>query len=60
MWIHEKKDWSYFIRDDEPLTSLLAEARHGQGRLLGKIDVLGFLIRQKASLNILTTDVVTS
>lgn len=60
MWIHEKKDWPNFIWDDETLASLLAEARHRQGRLLGKMEVLGFPIRQEASLNILTTDVVTS
>lgn len=60
MWIHEKKDWPNFIWDDETLASLLAEARHRQGRLLGKMEVLGFSIRQEASLNILTTDVVTS
>ncbi len=60
MWIHEKKDWPNFIWDDETLASLLAEARHRQGRLLGKMEVLGFPIRQEASLNILTTDVVAS
>ncbi len=60
MWIHEKKDWPNFIWDDETLASLLAEARHRQGRLLGRMEVLGFSIRQEASLNILTTDVVTS
>ena len=60
MWIHEKKDWPNFLWDDETLAALLAEARHRQGRLLGKMEVLGFPIRQEASLNILTTDVVTS
>jgi Fic family protein len=60
MWIYEKKDWPNFIWDDKALASLLAEARHRQGRLLGKMEALGFPIRQEASLNILTTDVVTS
>ncbi|WP_028581585.1 Fic family protein [Desulfogranum japonicum] len=60
MWIHEKKNWPNFIWDNETLASLLAEARHRQGRLLGKMEVLGFPIRQEASLNILTTDVVSS
>lgn len=39
---------------------MLGEARYRQGRLLGKIEALGFPIRQEASLNTLTTDVVTS
>ncbi len=60
MWIHEEKDWPNFIWDDKALTPILAEARHRQGRLLGKMEVLGFPVRQEASLNILTTDVVTS
>lgn len=60
MWIYEEKDWPNFIWDDKAITSLLVEARHRQGRLLGKMGALGFPIRQEASLNILTADVVTS
>ncbi len=60
MWIYEREDWPNFTWNDKALASLLAEARHRQGRLLGKMEGLGFPIRQEASLNILTTDVVTS
>jgi len=60
MWIYEQKDWPYFTWDDKALVSLLAETRHRQGRLLGKMEALGFPIQQEASLNTLTTDVVTS
>jgi Fic family protein len=60
MWIYEEKDWPNFVWDDKALASLLVEARHQQGRLLGKMQALGFPLRQEASLNILTTDVVTS
>ena len=60
MWIYEKKDWPNFIWDDKALASLLVEARHRQGRLLGKTEALGFPTRQEAGLNILTTDVVNS
>lgn len=60
MWIYEKKDWPNFIWDDKVLASLLAEARHRQGRLLGKMEALGFPIRQEASLNTLIIDVVNS
>ncbi len=60
MWIYEKKNWPHFIWDDETLMPLLIKVRHQQGRLLGKMEALGFPIRQEASLNILTTDVVTS
>ncbi len=60
MWIYEEKDWPNFIWNDKALASLLAEARHRQRRLLGKMEALGFPIRQEANLNILTADVVTS
>ena len=60
MWIYEEKEWPNFIWDDTVIGSLLAEARHRQGRLLGKMEALGFPLRQEASLSVLTTDVVTS
>ena len=60
MWIYDKEEWPNFIWDHRALASLLGEARYRQGRLLGKMEALGFPIRQEASLNILTADVVTS
>lgn len=60
MWIYEEKNWPNFTWSDKTIASLLSEARYRQGRLLGKMEALGFSIRQEASLNILTTDVVTS
>lgn len=60
MWIYEHKDWPNFIWDEKALSVLLAQARHRQGRLLGRMDALGFPIRQEASLNMLTMEVVTS
>ena len=38
----------------------LAAVRHGQGRLLGRMEALGFDLRSEANLAVLTTDVVTS
>ncbi len=60
MWIHKKREWPNFFWDDKTLALLLADARHRQGRLLGRMEALGFPIRQEASLNTLTADVVTS
>lgn len=39
---------------------MLAALRHRQGRLLGRMDSLGFELRSEASLQILTSDVVKS
>lgn len=60
MWIHKQKNWPNFTWDTEILTPLLVETRHRQGRLLGRMDALGFELKQEASLNILTNDVVKS
>ena len=41
MYIHERADWPNHW-NSEALTSLLAEVRHRQGRLLGQMQTLGF------------------
>ncbi|MCA6438431.1 MAG: Fic family protein [Chitinophagaceae bacterium] len=60
MYIHELHDWPKFIWNSEKLTSLLAEIRHKQGKMLGKMEALGFSIRSEASLDNLTLEVVKS
>lgn len=60
MWIHEKKNWTNFIWDVEALTSKLADIRHRQGRLLGRMEGLGFELKREASLSTLTNDIVKS
>jgi Fic family protein len=60
MWIHEHQSWSNFTWDAGALTSKLADLRHQQGRLLGRMEGLGFQLRQEASLSVLTNDVVKS
>lgn len=58
MYIHEHKEWPEFRWDQARLADLLAEARHGQGRLLGRMESLGFQLRGEATLQTLTQDVV--
>lgn len=60
MWIHEHKNWSKFIWDAEALASKLSDVRHRQGRLLGRMEAIGFDIKREASLSTLTNDVVKS
>lgn len=59
-WIHEQKSWPRFTWDSGRLGPKLAEIRHRQGRLLGRMEALGFELRREASLKTLTTEVVTS
>ncbi len=46
--------------DAAALASKLADTRHRQGRLLGRMEGLGFDLRREASLGALTRDVVKS
>ena len=58
MYIHESKDWPRFKWDQAKLADLLAEVRHRQGRLLGRMEGLGFQLRGEATLTTLTQDVI--
>lgn len=60
MWIYEHKSWPNFTWDMDKLAIKLADVRHRQGLLLGKMAGLGFEIRQEASLNMVTSDIVKS
>lgn len=60
MWIHEHKDWPRFTWDVETLAFGLADVRHRQGRLLGRMESLGSGSRREANLVTLTRDVVKS
>lgn len=60
MWIHEHQNWPTFTWDIKQLAKVLAHVRHLQGRLLGRMEGMGFIYRSEASLNILTSDVVKS
>ncbi len=60
MWIYEHQNWPTFTWDTETLVSKLTNLRHRQGRLLGRMEGLGFEFQREASLSILTSDVVKS
>lgn len=60
MWIHQHQDWPNFTWDTDRLTATLAEVRHRQGRLQGRMEGLGFPLRHEANLRSLTSDVVKS
>jgi Fic family protein len=58
VYIHQKKDWPNFKWDSEDIVNLLSEARNLQGRLQGKMEALGFELRNEALLDTLTLDVL--
>ncbi len=60
MYIHQHSNWPNFVWDKEKLTDLLAKVRHLQGRLIGRMESLGFPLQTEAVLENLTLDVLKS
>ncbi len=59
-FIYDLPDWPNFHWDWEGLAGTLAALRHRQGRLVGRMEGLGFKLRQEAVLQTLTEDVLKS
>jgi Fic family protein len=59
-YIHEHKIWPTFIWNHELITNMVGDIRNRQGRLLGKMESLGFHLRNEAILTTLTLDVIKS
>jgi Fic family protein len=55
-YIWEQPEWPKFRWDEPRLAQPLADLRHEQGRLLGRMESLGFALRQEAFLRTLTRD----
>ncbi len=58
IYIYQQKDWPNFTWRIEELSDLLADVRNKQGRLLGKMEALGFNLQNEAFLETLTADVL--
>ena len=59
-YIHELPDWPNFQWEQEKLAGPLVALRHRQGRLIGRMETLGFPLRAEANLRTLTLDVIKS
>jgi len=59
-YIHEDPKWPNLRWEANRLLSLLADIRHRQGRLIGKMEGAGFRLRAEASLTNLTADITQS
>ena len=60
MFLWEKPEWPALTWDEMSLAQPLARVSREQGRLLGKMEALGFELRSEAHLRTLTEDVVKS
>ena len=59
-FLHQQDYWPEFTWNSNEFLSLLSEARNLQGRLFGKMETLGFALRNEAFLDTLTLDVIKS
>ena len=59
-YIHQKDNWPNFTWINDELVNLLSEARNLQGRLIGRMESIGFDLRNEALLDTLTLDVLKS
>src|SRR5210317_1521536 len=60
MYIWSRRGWPTFTWNNDALAGLLARVSREQGRLLGKMEGLGFDLRDEAHLQTLTEEVVKS
>jgi Fic family protein len=59
-YIYQNADWPKFKWDNERLLPILGKVRNMQGKIVGKMDALGFDLRNEASLETITQDVLKS
>lgn len=59
-YIHQLKKWADFQWNEQAFISLLSEVSNLQGKLLGKVELLGFELKDEANLETLIQDVVQS
>jgi Fic family protein len=59
-YIHESDAWPRFTWNNKKLGTRVADVRHRQGRLLGRMEALGFPLRDEAALQTLTEEVLKS
>lgn len=59
-YIYQLKDWPTFSWDVRMITDLLAQVRHKQGRLVGRMEGMGFHLQSEATLQTITLDVLKS
>jgi len=60
VYLWQQKDWPNVTWDEKKLATMLAKVSRKQGRLLGRMEALGFELRKEAHLGILTEDIVKS
>jgi Fic family protein len=58
IYIHQLKNWPHFQWNEQAFFSLLSEVSNLQGKLMGKVELLGFQLKDEANLETLIQDVI--
>lgn len=59
-YIYEYKNWTDFTWREADINALFGEVRNLQGKLIGRMNTLGFATKEEAALTTLTLDVLKS
>jgi len=59
-YIHQLRNWPHFTWDNDDLLYRLGNVRNIQGKLVGKMEALGFDLRKEAVFETMTLDVLKS
>lgn len=59
-YIYQKESWPNFKWEDKAIIDILGQIRNLQGKIVGKMETLGFDLRDEAVLETLTLDVLKS
>jgi len=60
VYIHQLSKWPDFKWDQDELLPVLTQVRYRQGKLLGKMESLGFKLQEEAGLNAMTMNILKS
>lgn len=56
--IHQLKNWPHLQWNEQAFISLLSEVRNLQGKLMGKVELLGFQLKDETNFETLIQDVI--
>lgn len=59
-YIYEHKNWTALTWQDKAINAIFGEVRLMQGKIIGQMHALGFSVKEEATLNTLTLDIVKS
>ena len=60
MYLYQNSDWPIFTWNQEKLFSILSEIKLRQGKLIGRMEGLGFSLQSEAMLQTMTLEVIKS